>query len=148
VLPQLTYLGVTNAFALHRLLPISDHDKDAEILLLRHQISVLQQQLAPHTVRFAAADRALLAALLHRLHRPTLRSCARWYVRTPSRAGTVTYSPDATPPDHAPNAQADRAPPDPQRRLFGRRSIGWTPWWHPAKRSKRRKSRGTCVCAT
>jgi hypothetical protein len=35
---------------------------------------VLQRQLAPDKVRFAAADRAFLAALLHRLPRPTLRS--------------------------------------------------------------------------
>jgi hypothetical protein len=74
VLLRLTYLGVTNAFALLRLLPISDHDKDAEILVLRHQITVLQRQLAPDKPRFAAADRAFLAALLHRLPRPTLRS--------------------------------------------------------------------------
>jgi len=69
----LAYLGVTNAFALLRLLPMSDHDKDAEILVLRHQITVLQRQLAPHKARFNPADRALLAALLHRLPRPTLR---------------------------------------------------------------------------
>jgi transposase InsO family protein len=74
VLLRLTYLGVTNAFALLRILPMSDHDKDAEILVLRHQISVLQRQLVPDTVRFAAADRAFLAALLHRLPRPTLGS--------------------------------------------------------------------------
>jgi hypothetical protein len=74
VLLRLTYLGVTNAFALLRLLPMSDHDKDTEILVLRHQITVLQRQLAPDKVRFAAADRAFLAALLQRLPRPTLRS--------------------------------------------------------------------------
>ena len=33
------YLGVTNAFALLRLLPMSDRDKDVEILVLRHQIT-------------------------------------------------------------------------------------------------------------
>jgi hypothetical protein len=74
VLLRLTYLGVTHAFALLRLLPMSDHDKDAEILVLRHQITVLQRQLAPHTTRFNPADRAFLAALLHRLPRPTVRS--------------------------------------------------------------------------
>jgi putative transposase len=74
VLLRLTYLGVTNAFALLRLLPMSDHDKDTEILVLRHQITVLQRQLAPDKVRFAPADRAFLAALLHLLPRPTLRS--------------------------------------------------------------------------
>ncbi|MFE9751136.1 hypothetical protein ACFYOT_40045 [Saccharothrix saharensis] len=37
---RLAYLGVTNAFALLRLLPISDRGKDTEILALRHQITV------------------------------------------------------------------------------------------------------------
>jgi hypothetical protein len=65
-----TDLGVTNPFALLRLLPISDHDQDAEILVLRHRITALQRQLAPGKVRFAAADRAYLAALLHQLPPP------------------------------------------------------------------------------
>lgn len=67
MLPRLAYLGVSNAFALLRLLPMSDRDKDAEILALRHQLAVPQRQLGPVRVRFAASDRALLAALLHRL---------------------------------------------------------------------------------
>jgi hypothetical protein len=50
-----------------RLLPMSDHAKDVEILALRHQITVLQRQLHGEKVRFTQADRALLAALLHRL---------------------------------------------------------------------------------
>jgi hypothetical protein len=54
-------------FALLRLLPMSSRDKDAEILALRHQLLVLQRQLGPDRVRFAAGDRALLAALLHPL---------------------------------------------------------------------------------
>jgi putative transposase len=33
---RLAYLGLSNAFALLRLLPMSDQDKDAEILALRH----------------------------------------------------------------------------------------------------------------
>jgi hypothetical protein len=64
---------VTNAFALLRLLAMNDQDKDVEILVLRHQITVLQRQLAPHKVRFEPTDRAFLAALLHRLPFPTLR---------------------------------------------------------------------------
>lgn len=64
---------MTNVFALLRLLPMSDRDKDAEILALRHQISVLQRQLGPVRVRFTPADRALLAALLHRLPRGVLK---------------------------------------------------------------------------
>ena len=56
MLLRLAYLGVTNALALLRLLPMSDRDKDTEILVLRHQIAVLQRQLGaqkpssnPHT---------------------------------------------------------------------------------------------------
>jgi putative transposase len=40
VLLRLAYLGVTNVFALLRLLPRSDHDKDTKILVLRHQLGV------------------------------------------------------------------------------------------------------------
>jgi hypothetical protein len=67
VLFRLTYLGVTNALAMLRLLPMSDRAKDAEILALRHQIMVLERRLHGQRLRFTPADRALLAALLHRL---------------------------------------------------------------------------------
>jgi hypothetical protein len=40
------------------LLPMSDRAKDAEILALRHQITVLERHLHGHEVRFAPADRA------------------------------------------------------------------------------------------
>jgi hypothetical protein len=73
VLLRLAYLGVTNAFALLRLLPMSDRDKDVEILALRHQLTVLHRQLGTERVRFDPSDRALLAALLHRLPRTVLR---------------------------------------------------------------------------
>jgi putative transposase len=73
MLLRLAYLGITNAFALLRLLPGSDRDKDAEILALRHQLTVLQRQLGGQRVRFDPADRAWLAALLRQLPRPTLR---------------------------------------------------------------------------
>jgi transposase InsO family protein len=73
VLFRLAYLGVTNAIAMLRLLPMSDRAKDTEILALRHQIMVLERQLHGQKVRFAPADRAFLAALLHRLPRDVLR---------------------------------------------------------------------------
>jgi putative transposase len=76
---RLAYLGVTNAFALLRLLPRSDHDKNTEILLLRHQLAVLQHQLADQRIRFQHTDRALLAALLHPLPR-TVRQRLRLLV--------------------------------------------------------------------
>jgi site-specific recombinase XerD len=72
VLLRLAYLGLTNTFALLRLLPMTDRDKDTEILVLRHQITVLQRQLSDTRVRFSPTDRALLAALLHRLPRQAL----------------------------------------------------------------------------
>jgi putative transposase len=74
VLVRLAYLAVTNGLAMLRLLPMSDRAKDVEILALRHQITVLERQLhgRGHKVRFAPADRALLAALLHQLPRDVL----------------------------------------------------------------------------
>jgi putative transposase len=73
VLLRLAYLGVTNAFAMLRLLSVGDRDKNIEMLALRHQITVLERQLGKERVRFTAGDRALLAALLHRLPRDVLR---------------------------------------------------------------------------
>jgi putative transposase len=73
MLMRLVYLGVANVFALLRLLPMSSRDKDAEILALRHQLLILQRQLGPDRVRFTPSDRALLAALLHRLPRDVLK---------------------------------------------------------------------------
>jgi putative transposase len=73
VLLRLAYLTVTNTFALMRLLPASDRDKDTEILVLRHQIAVLERHLGERKVRFTPPDRALLAALLHRMRPQTLR---------------------------------------------------------------------------
>ncbi|ROP41851.1 integrase [Saccharothrix texasensis] len=70
---RLAYLGVTNAFALLRLLPLSDRDKDTEILALRHQITLLERQLGDARPRFSPSDRAFLAALLHRLPADALR---------------------------------------------------------------------------
>ncbi|MFE9102606.1 hypothetical protein [Actinomadura geliboluensis] len=73
VLLQLAYLTVANSFAALRLLPMTDREKDTEILVLRHQVAVLERQLAGTRVRFSASDRALLATLLNRLPRGVLR---------------------------------------------------------------------------
>ncbi|MFI6183989.1 hypothetical protein ACIA8R_51250 [Nonomuraea sp. NPDC051191] len=71
---RLAYLAVTNTFAVLRLLPMGDRDKDVEILALRHQITVLERQLGVGArVRFAPEDRAFLAALLTSLPREVLR---------------------------------------------------------------------------
>jgi len=73
VLLRLAYLTVTTTFAALRLVPASDRDKDVEILALRHQIAVLERQLGGKKVRLTLPDRALLAALLHRLRPDVLR---------------------------------------------------------------------------
>ena len=69
---RLAYLGVTNTLALLRLLPMSDRDKNAEIRVLRHQITVLERQLHGDRVPFTPAGRAWLAALLQPLPRTVL----------------------------------------------------------------------------
>jgi putative transposase len=56
-----------------RLLPMSDRDKDTEILALRHRVTVLQRQLGDQKVRLQPSERTLLAALLHRLPMQALR---------------------------------------------------------------------------
>jgi transposase InsO family protein len=71
VLLRLPYLAVSSVFALIRLLPMSDVDKDIEILTLRHQLVLLQRQI--DRPRITSSDRAFLAALLHRFPRPALR---------------------------------------------------------------------------
>lgn len=72
MLLRLAYVTVSNVFAVLHLLPVGDRDKDAEILALRHQLTVLQRQLGEQRVRFTTTDRTLLAVLLHPLPRQTL----------------------------------------------------------------------------
>lgn len=71
MLLRLAYLAVTNTFTLLRLLPMSERDKDIEILALRHQMLVLQRQAGK--AAFTNTDRALLAGLLHHLPMDKLR---------------------------------------------------------------------------
>ncbi|MFD1931163.1 hypothetical protein ACFSKW_06695 [Nonomuraea mangrovi] len=68
---RLAYLMVTTTFSLLRLLSTSDRAKDIEILVLRHQLTVLQRQV--NKPAFTREDRFLLAGLLHRLPLDTLR---------------------------------------------------------------------------
>jgi len=68
---RFTYLAVLRVFGWLALLARSDHAKDAEILILRHQVAVLQRQVK--TPRLSWADRAALAALARLLPRSQLR---------------------------------------------------------------------------
>ena len=61
---RLVYLFATRLFAWIRLSTREQSWKSAEILLLRHQLTVLQRHAAPARPRMTWADRALLAALL------------------------------------------------------------------------------------
>jgi hypothetical protein len=76
---------VANTFAVLRLLPMGDRDKDTEILALRHQLAVLERQLGEQKVRFTSGDRAFRAALLHRL--PLVVRRLQLLVRPPELGG-------------------------------------------------------------
>ena len=57
MLLRLAYLAATNTFALLHLLPMSDRDKDIEILALRHQLLVLQRQVGKATFTTCTAPK-------------------------------------------------------------------------------------------
>nr|WP_260408641.1 integrase core domain-containing protein [Planomonospora venezuelensis] len=71
---RLVYLIVTTVFAFLRLLPGSDRDKEIEILVLRHQLTVLQRQVSKPA--FTSGDRFVLAGLLGHLSMGKLRHLA------------------------------------------------------------------------
>jgi putative transposase len=113
VLLRLSYLALTNVFTVLRLLPMSDTDKDIEILTLRYQLGILQRQARPAgKPRLTWVDRALLAALLHRLSRPRLSrlqlivspdTILRWhrdFIRRRHAARSKTSRQAADPPRH------------------------------------------------
>jgi putative transposase len=68
---RFVYLAVLRVFGWLALLARSDRAKDAEILILRHQVTVLQRQVK--TPRLSWADRAVLAALARLLTGGQLR---------------------------------------------------------------------------
>jgi hypothetical protein len=70
---SLVYLSLCRLLGLVRSARRSESDKDIEIMVLRHQVHVLQRQL--HTrVRYRPSDRAILAALSRLLPRSRWRS--------------------------------------------------------------------------
>jgi putative transposase len=62
---RLLYLILVRLFGWLALLPRSDNAKNIEILMLRHQIAVLQRQV--RSPRLTWADRAILTALTRRI---------------------------------------------------------------------------------
>ena len=68
---RFAYLAVLRVFSWLTLLARSDRAKDTEILLLRHEVAVLQRNAGVQ--RLSWADRAILAALARLLPRGQLR---------------------------------------------------------------------------
>jgi putative transposase len=66
------------------------HAKHAQILALRHQITVPQRQPAGEKTRLDRFDRVALPALPHRLPRDVLPRVRLLVPPTPSRGGTAT----------------------------------------------------------
>jgi putative transposase len=97
---RLLYLIFVRLCGWLALLPRSDNVKNTEILVLRHQIAVLQRQL--RSPRLSWADRAILAALTRRLataHRRQLplivtpRTLLRWHADLVRRHWTCPRTP-------------------------------------------------------
>jgi putative transposase len=93
---RLAYRAVLRIFGWLALFARSDRAKDGEILLLRHQVTVLQRQVK--TPRLTWADRAVLAALARLLPASHLRqmrlivtprTLLRWHGRLDRRRWTL-----------------------------------------------------------
>jgi putative transposase len=87
---SLVYLLVCRLFALVVLLARDERSKELEILVLRHELSVLRRQAS--RPRFAPGDRLLLAALSRVLPRRAWRAfmvrpetLLRWHRRLVTR---------------------------------------------------------------
>lgn len=68
---RLAHLAVTNTFSFLRLLPMSKREMEIEILVLRHQLAILQRQNTRPA--FSVEDRFVLAGLLSHLPMERLR---------------------------------------------------------------------------
>jgi putative transposase len=95
---RFAYLAVLRVFGWLALLARSDGAKDAEILILRHQVAVLQRQVK--TPRLSWVDRAVLAALARLLPGRQLRQLCliisprtllRWHAHLVRRRWTYPH---------------------------------------------------------
>jgi hypothetical protein len=105
---RLAYLAALRVFGWLALLARSDRAKDAEILILRHQVAVLQRQVK--TPGLSWADRAVLAALARLVPSGQLRqlrliisprTLLRWHVHLVRRRWTHPRRDSGRPPTAA-----------------------------------------------
>jgi putative transposase len=103
VLPRLVYLTLCRSIQLLALLAHGDAAKELEILVLRHQLTVLRRQ-TPRP-RLEPTDRALLAAIGRILPRPrwscffvTPKTLLGWHRRLVARAWTDPHHQTGRPP--------------------------------------------------
>jgi hypothetical protein len=89
VVSKLAYLALCRSVQLLVLLARGDAAKDLEILVLRHQLTVLRRQVS--RPRLEPSDRALLAAINRIL--PRTAGPASWSGRRRCYAGTAAWSP-------------------------------------------------------
>jgi hypothetical protein len=123
---RLPYLALTGVLAFLRLLATTSTDKDLEILVLRHQLAILQRQVGKPGL--SPPDRAFLAALLHRIPRPKLRqlhlivspeTVLRWH-RPPPPAPRPNLSTERTrPATHHPQHPSPHPPARPRESELG-----------------------------
>jgi hypothetical protein len=101
---RFAYLAVLRVFGWLALLARSDCAMDAEILILRHQVAVLQRQIK--TPRLSWADRAILAALARLMSSGQLRqlrliisprTLLRWHARLVGGTGPTRAARGAGP---------------------------------------------------
>ena len=99
---RMVYLFAAYVFAWLALFARSSTSKDAEILVLRHEIAVLRRQVTAAKPDWA--DRALLAALARLLHKPlwthrivTPRTLLAWHQRLIANKWTQPPSPGRPP---------------------------------------------------
>jgi hypothetical protein len=91
VLVRFAYLAVTHAFAALRLLPMTDREKDIEILALRHQLTILQRQLGDQRPQLRPEDRASSPLSLRRWPAQLCADSDCWSAPTQSCGGIVTW---------------------------------------------------------
>jgi hypothetical protein len=77
VLLRRSYLAFTGVLAAMRLLPVCDTDKDIEILVLRHQLAILQRQKAT-SIPLVQSSVPVRAALAKSVASCTWPRCRAW----------------------------------------------------------------------